>query len=238
MHSTTKLDDYPALLRGFRDAGYAAVGFTDLGAATGQLLLRHDVDFDVAAALRMAEWEYAAGMSATYFFLVSSDSYNPYSHDNLARIRRIQALGHTVSIHFDPPLYSDPDAGLAAEKSVFERLLDTTVNVVSIHRPSPEYLQHDATIAGCPHTYMKRYCSDIAYLSDSTGTFRFGHPFDSAAFADGRSLQLLIHPIWWTYAGATPQDKLRAFYHQRTHDLREHYALNCKPFLEIRHDLA
>ena len=40
------------------------------------LILRHDIDYSPAAALRMAELEANLGVKATYFILFSSSYYN------------------------------------------------------------------------------------------------------------------------------------------------------------------
>jgi hypothetical protein len=51
----------------------------------------------------------------------------------------------------------------------------------------------------------------MAYASDSTGRWRFGHPFDSDAFHNRRPIHLLTHPIWWTQEGSDPLLKLEAW---------------------------
>ncbi len=237
MHSTTALDDYPALLRAFREAGYSCAFFPEWEGNARTLLLRHDVDFDVAAALELAHLEHAQGMVATYFFLLSSDSYNPFTRDNRERIREIRALGHRVSLHFDPAGYDDFEDGLRQEAGSFERQLGGPVEIISLHRPGARFLAYDAPIGGIPHTYQTRYFRDIAYYSDSGGSFRHGHPLDSGAFREGRSLQLLIHPVWWTYPGDRPQDILRAHYASRKAELRAHYARHCAPFQDIADEL-
>jgi hypothetical protein len=49
---------------------------------------------------------------------------------------------------------------------------------------------------------------DLAYISDSTGRWRYGHPLDSNAFRARKPIQLLIHPIWWIQEGETVTQKL------------------------------
>jgi hypothetical protein len=49
---------------------------------------------------------------------------------------------------------------------------------------------------------------ETAYISDSTGRWRYGHPFDSEAFKTQKSIQLLTHPIWWIQDGETAAQKL------------------------------
>ena len=56
-------------------------------AAAGDLLLRHDVDLSLDAALRMAELEAEAGAAATYFLMTRVVFYNLDSHEGDARDR-------------------------------------------------------------------------------------------------------------------------------------------------------
>ena len=56
------------------------------------MLLRHDVDLSLDAALRMAELEHAAGASATYFLMTESVFYNLDSKEGVAAIARLREL--------------------------------------------------------------------------------------------------------------------------------------------------
>ena len=237
MHRDTTLGSYPDFLRTLLDRDYNFIFFHDLSRSEGQVILRHDIDFDIGAALEMARTEAATGVKATYFFLLSNESYNPLSRENQDRIAEIRSLGHRVSLHFDPTVYDDFVGGLERERDCFAAMLGSEVDIVSLHRPSPYFLEHDAPIAGCDHTYRSRYFRDIKYVSDSGGTFSYGHPFETEAFREGKSLQLLIHPIWWTGEGADQHDKLKSFYARNKEQLKKHYSLNCKPFKEIIDDL-
>jgi hypothetical protein len=48
----------------------------------------------------------------------------------------------------------------------------------------------------------------VAYISDSTGRWRYGQPLESAAFKARKPIQLLTHPIWWIQEGETANQKL------------------------------
>ena len=63
------------------------------------MLLRHDVDLSLDAALRMAEVEAAAGAQATYFLMTGSVFYNLASHEGERAIARLRELGHRVGLH-------------------------------------------------------------------------------------------------------------------------------------------
>ena len=65
----------------------------------GTVILRHDVDLSLDAALRMAELEHDAGASATYFLMTESVFYNLDSSEGVAAIARLRELGHRVALH-------------------------------------------------------------------------------------------------------------------------------------------
>ena len=63
------------------------------------MILRHDVDLSLDAAVRMAELEHDAGATATYFLMTESVFYNLDSSEGVAAIERLRALGHRVGLH-------------------------------------------------------------------------------------------------------------------------------------------
>lgn len=70
------------------------------------MLLRHDIDHDPVTAVKMAEWEHARGLRATYCVLHSAWYYgrlNGTSYDRTSdvteAVRRIHDLGHEISFH-------------------------------------------------------------------------------------------------------------------------------------------
>ena len=61
------------------------------------MILRHDVDLSLDAAVRMAELEHDAGAAATYFLMTESVFYNLDSSEGVAAIERLRELGHRVA---------------------------------------------------------------------------------------------------------------------------------------------
>ncbi len=227
------LGTYPVFLERFLDQGYKFIFFHELKKTAGQVILRHDIDFDTHFALQTARIEADFGIKATYFFLLRSHFYNIFSPQDFENVRLIKELGHTISIHFDPVLYDDFHQGLQREVAVFQEYFGTAVEVISLHRPNDFFLNYDAPIMGIEHTYQSVYFKDIKYFSDSTGVWRYGHPHDSAEFAANRSLHVLIHPVWWMMDGASNHEKLISYYNQRTEFLKSEFFNNCVPFREV-----
>lgn len=221
---------YEELLRSFLDADYEVTAFSDAPPSHGKLLLRHDIDFDVSYANDMSFVEDKLGVTATYFFLLRSASYNLLDADNLSMITSMRDRGHRISLHFDPTLYDDVEQGFELERRIFEQAVDTTIEYVSIHRPSDYFLGNPEQIAGVTHTYHPKLFEETKYFADSQGRFRYGDPLESEEFKTRRSIQLLIHPIWWKHDLSEPVEKLRAFLSERVDRFEHHMAANCTPY--------
>ena len=185
----------------------------------------------IQAARVMAEAEAAHGWSATYFVLVRTEMYNPFAPAAARDLARIRAFGHRVGLHLDTRLYDNTpaalDAAAAKECAVLETILAAPVEEISFHRPAPDLLGYDAPLAGRRHAYQLRYFTAMGYCSDSGGEWHHGHPLDHPAIAEGRAIQLLTHPIWWTMPVAAPADRLQALLDARSAVLDRELGLHC-----------
>ncbi|MEZ5044584.1 MAG: hypothetical protein R2828_32110 [Saprospiraceae bacterium] len=231
--NVNNLGNYRDFIKAFLDRGYTPRLFTELSSPTGELLLRHDIDFDTGFALKTAQIETDLGIKSTYFFLLRSNFYNVLSPKVFDQILAIRDLGHEISIHFDPLVYENYQQGLKLEIETFQHLFGGKVNIISLHRPNDFFKNFDASINGVEHTYQSKYFRNIHYSSDSTGEWRFGHPHDSVAFSDRASMHVLIHPVWWMMNGVSNLEKLRLYYDQRVEELKNDFLINCIPFREI-----
>ena len=102
---------------------------------SSSICLRHDIDFSVKEAYKIALIEKDMGIKANYFFMLSSNTYNPLSNENRTYIEKILNLGHEISLHFDPSIYDDIDSFFVKEKALFEEMCSVKINIVSLHRP-------------------------------------------------------------------------------------------------------
>ena len=225
-----RLREYARLLRKFLKTGYTPAVFSASPRQYGGLLFRHDVDFDVALADQLSRIEDELGVNSTYFFMLRSRSYNLFDPATEDVLLSLMERKHSVSLHFDPVIYTDSEKGLALEMAMFERLVKVKPECISIHRPTELFLGHDGPINGTRHTYQSIYCKDIHYCSDSHGIFRFGHPLESDAFLSKKSMHLLIHPVWWVTNWERPAEILTEYLHVRFNGLRRHIAVNCTPY--------
>ena len=195
------MTEYQTLIANFLESGYKTDFFNTSVNQSRVLIIRHDIDFDIDYAHQLSLQEDELGIQSSYFFLLHSKAYNLFEKSNLDKVKSIISRGHKASIHFDPTLYEDIEAGFAAEKQLFETILKVKIEFISIHRPSDYFINNPNTICGVEHTYSPVFFEKIKYFADSQGQFRYGHPLDSAEFKNKKSIQLLIHPIWWVTKG-------------------------------------
>lgn len=202
-------DWYREFLGELSDAGYSfrrfadgtGVGGSESSANDGKaVLLRHDVDLSVAAAVTMARIEADLGIRATYCVLLTSPLYNALDRETRRLLQKIESLGHEVALHFSTHEYwsaDDTPGGAAIERRVREQrdVLETVVSptrTVSFHRPPAWVLDRD--FDGFRNTYAPASFSEIGYVADSSQRWR-DEPPAIESFPD--TFQLLTHPGLW-----------------------------------------
>jgi hypothetical protein len=184
------LDHYRELLSGAKTGGYR-FAFFDREPQEGELLLRHDVDLSLEAAVEMAELEAEAGATATYFLMTQSVFYNLASPVGSRTLNRLRELGHGVGLH-----------------AVWPRIdLDERFDpVLAWHNPEPEFMREP--VEGAVNVMEPRFSAN--YRSDSNQNWRHGCPHDALAAHELPWLQLLVHPEIWVYPGETMRESMLA----------------------------
>jgi hypothetical protein len=207
------LEHYRELLEAAQAGGYR-FAFFDREPAAGDLLLRHDVDVSLEAAVAMAELEAEAGAQATYFLMTRSVFYNLDSPVGERALDRIRALGHHVGLHAVYP----------------QRTLDARFDpVLAWHNPDPDYMR--APVDGAVNVMQDGYFDPERYRSDSNQQWRHGCPHDELARGRFDWLQLLTHPEIWAYPGATMRETMLAM-------LDAHRAVRLEHLRDDRIDLS
>ena len=229
--SPFNLRNYEILLAKALSAGYRYIGFhqikepgiVDVGViptsdvqSKGRILLRHDVDADLAAAVVMARVEAQLGIQSTYFLMWRSPCYNLMSRAGQNCAEEILGLGHHIGLHYDQGF--DALRGLAPQLTAeqvskqadwLESLLSCQVSAVSFHQPSESLLQAGMNCGARINTYDRTQLVEYRYVSDSNRVFPLWRPaeensalqVDLYALAKSypQNLQLLVHPMWWVY---------------------------------------
>ena len=186
------LAHYRELIDAAQAGGYR-FAFFDATPEPGDLLLRHDVDLSLEAALALAELEAELEAPATYFLMTRSEFYNLASPSGEAAIERLRRLGHGVGLH---AVY--PDAG-------HDERFDP---VLAWHNPDPDYLT--APVDGLVNAMQAGFFDPGHYRSDSNQRWRHGCPHGPLARGEFEWLQLLVHPEIWIYPGETMRETMLA----------------------------
>lgn len=232
------LTAYKAIIQEFVQRDYKISQYDEVVSKKRHLVLRHDIDFDLELAVKMAEVEAAQGWSTTYYILLRTEFYNLFSFAGLKLLKEIEGLGHTVGLHFDASLYraetSHVQKAVLNECAILESVLDKPVRTFSFHRPNPNLLDHGFQVEGLINAYDKKFFDEIAYCSDSRGEWRFGHPLDHVCINKGHAMQLVTHPIWWAEDGDTPQSKCAKFLDRRYDIFDKEAAANCLSYTPRR----
>ena len=224
------LGNYRELVGTLLELGYSAVTFEEVEPASRHMLLRHDLDMATAPAVEIAWIEHELGVRATYCVMTQSELYNPWTPSAEADLRRIVDLGHDIGLHFDPALVTTTELVDAVDHAAkgLEAIVGQRIDVVSFHRPPANRLGVEVDLGGRLNTYGPRYFEDIGYCSDSRGRWSHGRPETHQAVGDGRALQLLTHPIWWTAApGEDVQARLDRLSAAHAVRFRSVLAANC-----------
>ncbi len=186
------LPHYSDLLEAAKTGGYRFAFFED-APHEGDLILRHDVDLSLDAALRLAKLEADAGAQSTYFLMTGSVFYNLSSPEGERALERLRELGHRIGLH-----------------AVYPRLdLDERFDrVVAWHNPDAEYMR--SPIDGAINVMQEPWFDPETYRSDSNQHWRSGCPHEELRAGAFSWLQLLTHPEIWVYPGTRMGETMRA----------------------------
>jgi hypothetical protein len=187
------LAHYRELLRAAKAGGYRFAAF-DRPPNPGDLLLRHDIDLSLDAALAMAELEREEDVAATYLLMTRSVFYNLQSREGERALARLRELGHRVGHHAVWP-HVDLDGRFDP--------------VAAWHNPDPEYME--AEIDGAANVMRPPFFDRERYRSDSNQRWRQGCPHEELAQGAFEWLQLLVHPEIWVFDGATMRESMESF---------------------------
>jgi hypothetical protein len=198
------LRHYRELLRVAKAGGYRWAGF-DRPPEPGDLLLRHDVDLSLDAALAVAEVEAEEGAWSTWFLMTRSIFYNLGSSEGERALARLRELGHRIGHH-----------GVYPQTDLDERF----DQVVAWHNPDPDFMS--APIDGAVNVMAPPFFEPAHYRSDSNQRWRHGCPHDELADGAFEWLQLLIHPEIWAFDGATMRESMESMLEAERDSRREH----------------
>ena len=208
---------------------YKFVGYAEISLSKRFVLWRHDIDYSVNRALKLAEIENKAGVKATYFINPHAEFYNFLERSQSQKIRHIILLGHDIGLHFDAAYYdvkseSQLDDLIVREADLLENWFGIRPVVFSFHNPT-EYLLscEQESYGGLINCYSQKFKKTIPYCSDSNGYWRFRRLRDVLEAATDPFLHVLTHPEWWQDKPLFPRERLLRCVHGRAQKSMDFY---------------
>lgn len=196
---------YENFIKLLKNNGYSIADYHNYKEYNKCVILRHDVDYDLEKALKMAQFESLLGVKSTYFLLVTSDFYNVFSKSSFEMIKQISDYGHDIGLHFDEVRYKRKadkyEAGkikefIMKEISVLETATGLEIKSVSMHRPSKETLESNLNITGIINSYSNEFFKNFKYLSDSRMYWR-ENVEKIVSSNEYNHLHILTHAFWY-----------------------------------------
>ncbi|NRQ01184.1 hypothetical protein XMD530_000390 [Marinobacterium sp. xm-d-530] len=178
------------------------------------VIWRHDVDFSMHRALRLAQLEAERGCSSTFFLMLTSEFYNLHEADIRKIAKQIASNGHKIGLHFDPTVYDIKDYNqmvemLRWEGGIVADIVGESVEAVSFHNPTQDLLQLTShTLGGMVNAYSEFYRNRYKYCSDSNGYWRFDRLEDVLNSEENPYLHVLTHPVWWQEVPLSPRARV------------------------------
>ena len=172
--------------------------------SNNDVILRHDVDFSLEDALRIATIENDLGINSTYFILLHSELYNPLGYVSSKLISKILKFGHKIGLHYDEVFFEQTNVnaseGLKKEIDLLEQHFNTNIEVVARHNPSLRKKKTPVKLPkGVVDAMHDKFTVERKYLSDSVQYWRencFCNHYNNFT-----KLQILTHPALWTDEG-------------------------------------
>lgn len=207
------LDHYSKLIE-LAKATYKFIGYSEISPDQRFVLWRHDCDFSLNRALRLARLEQAHQVRSTYFLNPHCEFYNLLEKKQAEIVENILGHGHDIGLHFDATFYQarsedELDALVAKEAGWLKDWFGVGPTAFSFHNPDAFLLTCERdSYGGLINCYSRKFKDKIPYCSDSNGYWRYRRLHDVLARGDEPRLQVLTHPGWWQDAALYPRQRM------------------------------
>ena len=191
---------YRDLITLLKNEGYRFCGYFDHEGRDKRVILRHDIDYSMERAFKLAQVEQEEGVRSTYFALLRTDFYNPASISAYKALHSIVDLGHNIGLHFDETVYNydhrSMEYYISKEARILSELLEVEINSFSLHRPNAVTLETELEIPGFVNSYSEEFFQNFKYVSDSRRRWR--EPVEEIIQSEAyRRLHILTHAFWY-----------------------------------------
>ena len=178
------------------------------------ILLRHDLEFSVPIALKMAQIEAKLGVKATYFVQIHSEFYNTFEKENINSILEIKNLGHQIGLHFDSHFWNikteeQLEIQIKIDKNILEKFICDEIKVFSFHNNTDFTLScRNEKYGDLLNVYSNYYRTHYGYNADSLGYWRYERLEDRLREAKEDALQVLFHDGMWLEEVMSPRQRV------------------------------
>lgn len=225
-------DNYRALLN-LAKSRYKFVPYDDFKSDGHLIFWRHDIDFSVHRAMRIAYIEQEADVQSTYFIDFHSEFYNVSERKITCLLNKILTLGHDLGLHFNVEYYAskikskrDLAKYIKLEINYIRDIFGIEVKAFSFHNPTTIgglINLDDEYVGGLINTYSSYFSQVVGYCSDSNGYWRFEPLHNVLESRKYRKLQVLTHPGWWLPKHSSPRDRVLRCVYGRADALMKDY---------------
>ena len=197
-------------------------------------VLRHDIEFSIDRALTMARIEHDdLGVHSTYTVQLRNNTYNALSQKNIEAIQEIDAMGHYIGLHQNPPMMEDEELidYIIKDIETLEHYYGFEVDRFAFHRcgSNPGILEKYVEVPDKINCYAKEFFHyfnedkpeelRVHYLADSNHQWKYGHPMHIDYSKYPWRMQLLTHPFSWTENGYENMNNFTRLIRERTDEL-------------------
>jgi hypothetical protein len=227
LFSDFTLNNYKQLLN-LALGNYQFCDFTNIKDGKS-IILRHDVEYSVSIAGRMAKIESDLGIQSTYFLQLHSVFYNPLDKDVFFTVKNILDSGHHLGLHFDSHFWGiqkeeDLEKYMLIDRETLEKYFDCDIKVFSFHCTNEFILSCEKEkYAGMINVYSKYFKEKVGYNTDSTGIWRYERLEDRLKEANDEKLQILIHDGMWQDEILPPRRRVFKVIDERAEYIKKFY---------------
>lgn len=159
------------------------------------IYLRFDVDISIKNALQISTFLKRKKIAGNFFFQPNNEIYNIFNKDNKKIINQIKKDGHLIGLHIDEKFFSINEKDILTTINFFRENGYRFSNVISFHRPSNRVLKKK--YKKIVNTYEEKFFNKDIYISDSAKNVFFEKRIDNFLRQDKKTIQILLHPVWW-----------------------------------------
>jgi len=223
---------YEQILRLAKKLGYKFCFFSEQpDLKKRKIYLRHDIDFSMERALKLAEIENKNNIRSTFFIRVDSSFYNLFEPIYSNMVKQIFSFGHQIGLHFNEKCIKPKkitkktiEKEIISQLKFFRKFLSHK-NLVSFHCPSSFVLNKKFDSEKFISAYEPQFFSKIKYFSDSRSVWREGCICNFLnSLNPPQNFQLLTHGESWGTEGKNADSRLAVTLKEKIEQLDEVFA--------------